>query len=461
MEFMKKVTIIFLLFFIFIFGVNAFAQEGQDSYDMSFEQAYELMFVNNNSLKAAMKAKDVARHQKNAALGLYSPKVGINTTVAMLDHDIAMHVNMTPLAPVTKTMTLQNKNLWEASGAITWNIFTGGKIIAANQAASAKYKISDYKLEEVKGNLTSDLIKRYYGVCLAQDVVKVRQDVYDATKKHLEDAKKYEKEGFIAHSETLHAEVAFAKADRELKASKRDLQVVNDALIRLVKAQNVDLDGVSVNPTSRLFIYKNDLPDIEVIKNDVLANSPLIKQSEGKNKVVNANYKAKLADYSPIVTVGACDIFANDSLSPLVPRMAFAATANWMVFDGFSRLNNVKAAKALKSQVEFEHADIQTTLMTYADKLYNELLKAKEQYESTDSSIKSAEEAVRVTTLSFKEGFSTSLSVTDAQVALSAEKIDRLNALYKFDIALIELLRLEGQTGKIFEYINNSETEQL
>ena len=99
--------------------------------------------------------------------------------------------------------------------------------------------------------------------------------------------------------------------------------------------------------------------------------------------------------------------------------------------------------------------------MTYADKLYNELLKAKEQYESTDSSIKSAEEAVRVTTLSFKEGFSTSLSVTDAQVALSAEKIDRLNALYKFDIALIELLRLEGQTGKIFEYINNSETEQL
>lgn len=64
MEFMKKVTIIFLLFFIFIFGVNAFAQEGQDSYDMSFEQAYELMFVNNNSLKAAMKAKDVARHQK-------------------------------------------------------------------------------------------------------------------------------------------------------------------------------------------------------------------------------------------------------------------------------------------------------------------------------------------------------------------------------------------------------------
>ena len=111
MDFMKKVTIIFLLFYIFIFGVNAIAQEVQDSYDMSFEQAYELMFVNNNSLKAAMKAKDVARHQKNAALGLYSPKVGINTTVAMLDHDIAMHVNMAPLAPVTKTMTLQNKNL--------------------------------------------------------------------------------------------------------------------------------------------------------------------------------------------------------------------------------------------------------------------------------------------------------------------------------------------------------------
>lgn len=452
---MKKILIYSLIFILQLFNANMVNAEENKGYDLSFEQAYELMLVNSNELKSAEYGKTAARYERNSARGLFSPKVGINTTVAMLDHDIAMKV------PGLGTMPLQNKNLWLGSAGVVWNVFTGGKIIAANQIANAKYGISDYRYIQKKSALMTDLIKKYYGVCLMQDVLKVREEVLTLTEKHLSDAIKYEQQGLIAKSERLHAEVAKAKAERDYKAAKKDLNVANSALYRLIKADGVNADNIAINPQSRLFMSNNDLPDIKNVQTAILDNSPLLKQAKAKTKITKAVYNSKKADYLPMVSVGAYDIFGADSLSNLVPRMALAATANMTVFDGFSRYNNLKAAKAVNMQAKIDVDVLENKLLTYSEKLYSDILKAKEQYESTDKSIESAKEALRITTLSFKEGFSPSLSVTDAQTALSGEKIARLKAMYDYDVSLAQLIELCGDTDEIFDYINNSVTERL
>lgn len=152
---------------------------------------------------------------------------------------------------------------------------------------------------------------------------------------------------------------------------------------------------------------------------------------------------------------------ASDDLTQLAPRWALGGTVNFTVFDGLSRYNNLKAAKAVKEQTEFEIEDAKEGIELLVNKYYQELLKYQEQYESTDKSIERAQEALRVSKLSFKEGLSTSLSVTDAQSALAAVKIARLSSVYNYDVTLAELISLQGRAGEIVEYIKNSKTEKL
>lgn len=447
-----------------IVGQMAFCDEVKQAsvhtYELSFEQAYELMFANNNALKASHEEVEVKRHEKNAAIGHFFPKVGLNTTYLHFGEDIALTANL-PKPLGSQSLTLQNENLWFASAGAVWNVFTGGKILALNSAARAKLAGANQKHRQIANELTVELVKRYYGLRFAKDVCVVRKQVYDGIKKHLEYAILLEKAGIIPKSERLHAEVAFANAQRELSAANRDVAVIEEGLKTLIKDETVNLDGVSINPSSQLFVYKDEIPKLEELKKTAMENNPQLKQIEAKTEVVKAHYRSEVANYSPMVSLFAYDIFTQSNLSHGIPRFAVGASANWLLFDGLTRENNIKAASSMKKQVAYETIDAQNNIESLVVKQYQELYKYQEQYESTNTSIDNAKEALRVTELGFKEGISSSLSVIDAQMALSKVKIERLNAVYNYDLTLTDLLKTTGKSDDIFTYINNSRKEGL
>lgn len=432
---------------------------GIEKIDLSFEQAYELMLVNNNALKASTEAIKQSKYEKNAALGEFFPKIGLNTSYVHFDNPI----NVTTTVPMMGSLTtnLQQENLFTASGGVVWNIFTGGKILALNSAARAKYEATNEKYRAVKDELTVELVKRYYGLRLARDVVEVRAQYRDGVKKHLEDAKKLEKAGLIAKSERLHAEVAYEQAERNFKASVRDANVLEEGLKNLIKEESVDLKNVSINPQSLLFMYNKDFKSLEELKKLAMENNPMLKQVEAKKKIANAKFRGEVANYSPTLTLFAYDIFGANDLSHQVPRWAVGGSVNFMVFDGFSRYNKVRAADAGRNQVKYEIIDAQYNIESLVTKQYQELMKYSEQYKSTDKSIESAQEALRTANLGFREGLKTSLDVIDAQLALSGVKIERLKALYDYDLTMSEILKTTGNTSEILEYISNSDIECL
>ena len=386
---------------------------------------------------------------------IFLPKVGVNSTYVQFNDPIT--VGMGPLG----SLTLQDKTLWFASAGVTWNIFTGGKIIAMNTAARARLDATSEKYRLVKNDLTAELVKRYFGLRLANDVVTVRKQVYDATKKHLEDAKKLEKVGIIPKSERLHAEVAFSQAEIAYDSAIRDRNIIEEGLKTLIKADNVNLKGVEVDPNSLLFIYKNQFSSLDEFKAKAMESNPNLKQLGAKKKIAQANYRSEVANYSPTVSLFAYDIFSSQNQSYQIPTWAFGGTVNWLVFDGLTRENNIKAAKSLQKQVCYETVDAQNNIESLVTKKYEELYKYKTQFEQTTKSIESAKEALRTATVAFSEGMGTSLAVTDAQAALSGVKVQRLNAVYNYDVVLTELLGTGGGAEEILNYIKNSSGEKL
>ena len=435
---------------------------GIERVDLTFEQAYELMLENNNKLKAYNELIKQMKFEKRSALGQFSPKVVLNATYIHFDDNLTLTSSGKVMAiPFSANTLIQDQNVFTAGGAVVWNIFTGGKLLSNHAAARAKLEASNEKYKEVQDELTLELVKRYYGLRMARDVVEVRKQVADGIGQHLKDAKLLEKEGIISKSERLHAEVAYADAMRDYKASLRDANVIEEGLKTLIKAQDANLKDVCIQPNSLLFVYDDSTIDIVAMKENVKANNPQLKQLRAKKKALNAKYHAKMANYSPTLSLFAYDVAAASHLSEAFPRAAIGGTANWLLFDGFSRYNDVKAANSERKMVDFEISDAEYNLESLVVKQYQELMKYKEQYDSSSKSIENAQEALRTSSLAFKEGFGTSLQVTDAQMMLSKVKIERLNSIYNYDVTLADLLKTNGDTKAILNYVSNSKTEKF
>lgn len=468
-DIMKNLLAIFIIFlglssdFVFCAEVQ---KGGIEKVYLTFEQAYELMLENNNSLKAYNELINKMKYEKKSAIGQFFPKVALNATYLHFSEDMtltssgSMKIGALPLSFNASTL-IQERNVFTMGGVAIWNIFTGGKLLSNHAAARAKLEASNEKYREIKDNLTCELVKRYFGLRFSRDVVNVRKQVLDGMSKHLKEAKLLEKEGIISKSERLHAEVAYANALRDYKSALRDVNVAEEGLKTLIKSQDANLKDVSIEPVSLLFIYNKSDVDVSAMKENALKNNPQLNQLRAKQKIMTAKYHAKLANYSPTVSLVAYDIAAAGQLSEAIPRFAVGATANWLLFDGLSRLNDVKAANCERKMVNYEIADAEYNIESLVIKQYQELMKNKEQYESSNSSINNAQEALRTATLAFKEGFGTSLQVTDAQMMLSKVKMERLKSLYDYDVTLTDLLKTNGDTNEILNYIITSKTEDF
>lgn len=455
---MKKLL---LLFVLFCFSSSSYAVEAQKSgvelVDLSFEQAYELMLENNNALKSHNEKVKQAKFEKNSAMGQFAPKIVMNSTYFHFSDEMNLTTRDKVMGmPVSITSHIQDKNLFTFGGGVVWNIFTGGKLLSNNAAARAKYEATNALYRDIKDDLTVELVKRYYGLRLAREVADVRKQTADCIENHVKDARLLEKEGIISKAERLHAEVAYSDAMRDYKASLRDVNVVEESLKTLIKAKDVNLKDVRIEPASLLFVYDDTSVDVEAMRENALKNNPKIKQLEQKRKIMDAKYHSKVAEYMPTVSLFAMDIVGASNLSETVPRGAIGGSANMILFDGFSRTNNVRAAKAERKSVDYEIENAKYNIECLVVKQYQELMKYKECYDSAEKSLETAEEALRVANLSFKEGFATSLQVTDAQMMLLKVKIERLNSIYKYDVTLADLLKTNGDAEEILNYISSS-----
>jgi outer membrane protein TolC len=433
--------------------------------DISFTEALNIMRRTNKTLSSAQNEEVRFNYERKAARGLFFPRLDANASFTEMDDKIIIDLNdirsamlflhsdnpVANMLPSFETQ-VQNKGFWKLNATLTWPIFTGGKILAANNAAEARLNESQEKTKQVEDRLISELVSRYFGLRLAKSVVDIRKQVLDAMDQHLYEAKKLEEEGMIAKAERLHAEVFHSEAEREYKNAKRNMGMARAAL------NNTLSDDVDFEPISPLFIFK-EIEPLSYYQQAAAEHNPILKQVDSKRELAHQGYKKEIAEFLPQVYLfGKKEIYTKD-LTLLEPDWAVGVGLKINIFEGLAKYNRLKASEYLENQVSDLYTKAQRDILTLVEKRYNELMDALEQYESTDAALEFAQEYVRVRTRAFEEGLSTSVEVVDAQLALSRVKIERLTALYNFDVSLANLLEASGQNNEFEVYFNRSDVE--
>ena len=234
---MNKVNFFWIpvLILLILNDTKADAKEPAGMRKLSFDQALEITSQNSHTLKQAdylQKQKDQEAH---AARSLYFPNIGIMADyVAMSD---PIHLDLTgvkdAIVPLYQTLSkygkfgdvpglpddiatqvirgklaqglegvengnwdqmLQKKQFGTVAATFQWPLFTGGKILAANKAAGIGRKDAGENTRQKEGEMITELVERYYGLCLARQAVSVRNEILAGLQQHLEDAEKMENE---------------------------------------------------------------------------------------------------------------------------------------------------------------------------------------------------------------------------------------------------------------------------
>lgn len=437
----KLLTGIFLLF-----SLIGHAQ------DLSLKQAYEFMLEKNGDLNASSYNVQAMDEERKAMKGLYYPTVGVSGSYIYLDKDITVDLNASrdmvgglmnipnPEAVLGDwNFGLLDRNFGFASANVNWTIFAGGKINAANEASNLKLKLSENQHQIKEDELTLKLIDYYFKLKLAKEAENLRAEVYKTVELHNVQADKLFNNGMIAEVETLNAKVSLSNAKRELLAAQKDVSLAITAIQNLI-------GGSAFNNISTQFIEPVILSELTDIQKDMLDKNKQLKLLDDNFKLAEVGVKIEKSDYYPKIAAFGKHSLWKDNLSFAKTNWMVGIGAEWTIFNGFQREHKINASKYKVSQVEEIDKQARLNLSTYTEKIYNELQKQQEQYESLNADEVLAEKLKYMRTRAFEEGTGTSLEVIDATLKLTEIKLHKIKALYYYNIAYGELMVQLGET---------------
>ena len=497
-----------LIVLLLMSGLNLWGQTGLlESKNLTFEEALGLSLQNNHLIKQYNHKSLQMEQEMKAAKGLHLPRLSLSATYVYMSDNIELDLTpvrdaITPLYstlghygkfggvpnPDPKTnvampylpddvstavirgkmleglntvnnadwiQTIQEKKFGMVNAGFVMPIYTGGKINAANKAAKIKFEASEIESIQKSHELSCELVERYFGLILANQAVKVRQTVKDGMQRHLDDAQKLAQQGMIAQVEVLNAKVYYSDADRELKKSERQVEILNEAVLNTV----AETGNSKINPVSELF-YFDKIEELDFFKKKALENSPLLGQVNKKKELAQQGVKVEQSAYLPTVAATGTYDLVNKDLSPYLPDYMVGVGLQWSLFDGNARSRKVKAAKFQEMQADDFYAKAESDIHSAITKYYQELNMYLEQINELDAAMDFTAEYSRAREKAFTEGMATATQVSDANLAVAKAKIERLQAIYAWDVSLSKLLYYSGLSDQYAAYMGRPEAKQ-
>ena len=494
-----KVGILLLL----LLSMSARGQSPAEQRRISFEEALQLTLQNNYLIKQSGHQLQQMEQEVKAAKGLRFPRVSINAGYNVMEDRI--HFDLTPvrdaILPLYQTLgsygvfsgvpnpdpatngvlpilpdnvstqavrkkmldgatsvknatwdlTIQEKQFAMLDAGFLWPLFTGGKINAANKAAQIKYETVALENLQKSYELTNELIERYFGMVLADQSILVREEVKNTMLLHYQDADKLQKQGQIANVELLNAKLYLADSEREWQKSVRQRSILNEALLNTLAEKG----SFEVRPLTNLF-YLDSIEQVSYFYALAFQKSPLLAQLNKKKELANEGFKAEKSGQFPTIALTGMYDIANKDLSPYLPGYMVGLGMKWNLFEGSSQNKKIKALGYQKLQVEDFYQKTSSDIHTAINKYYQELSMYREQLQMLEASSDLASEYFRVRNKAFTEGMATSAQVADASLLMAKAKIDKLQAMYGYDVSLSKLLYYAGITDQFSQYMGRT-----
>lgn len=446
---------------------------------LSFTMAHEEMLSNNLEIQAARKAVEAAQFELRATRGLRFPTIDFVASYTLMQRDIEIDLGgakgalsntahdiinkgvssgvlslgiaelvvggLSPLLAADWGYTLQKRSVLMGAATITQPIYMGGRIDAAITAAEIRVNQAEYQLQAIINSATTQLVEYYYGVALAERNIEVRRNVVNGIRQHLYDAEAMEEEGLIPHSEVLYVQFRLSEAERELSLASSKLAIAREAISRVLNRECSD------NLTDRIFIV-DAIYNIDYYKQNAININPILLDVRGNIALSEQAIKVARAALLPEVAALGGAVIASHNLSNMIPRWSAGIGLRFNIFNGLTNERRLQAANRASEAIFTISESATNNIVLLIENEYYNTINSLKDIDMTKRSIEFARAYLESKSEGFKEGFTPSKELIDAELELQAAELKQLDAAYNFCKFLARLLEAAGLSDSFESY---------
>lgn len=400
----------------------------QDAYDAAL-RSYETVKISEENVVQGDSRVDQAWSYVYPRLTAYGAYTRYNET----------------LPPSGEGFLFQPLGQTQASLVLTQPLYTGGRTLAALRAAKTMQESSRSDLSSTKQTIMLDVADAYYGVIKAQKIVDVSKDSLERMERH---------------KKVTEREASTRRSKANISALLRANTLVSQARINLIMAEN----GLKIARQNLSLLTR--LPE-----DSALAEPPVVTVPEGTMGVLqetalkyredysSSKLTTKVAGENVTITEGAHypQIYAeggmryvDSSPSTMIDATTYYGGIRLQIplFEGGLMKAEVSEARSKLRQAELSSVLLKRNIETEVQEAYincrtlsSVLETVKVQYEYAKSNFDTVEGL-------FSEGLTPSLSLIDAQQALSLAERELVSATWGQQLAILRLQRSIGLLGK-------------
>ena len=436
-----------------------FAAKAQTPESLSLQEAISIALQQSQEMAVARQELRKADAQVDEAFGNALPTVDFNTRYT---YNIQRPVFFFPGEDgIVRPIEIGSKNALSADISVQQILFNSA-VLTGVGTAEIYAQISRQGLRTEAGDVILDVKRAYYGVLLSREVLKVNETLLKNAEANYENTRILFEAGLRAEFDAIRAEVTVANL-RPQVAEGRDMygNAIDGLKTTLgydnLLTEGMEVTGSFVEPTTGGEIAE----DYARLEREMLEHNPQLASLRLLADVNRELIEIDRSEYLPTVALfgtykyeGQADNLGDLDFQP----SAFAGiNVSLNIYNGGKTAARMEQSRVEYDQNRFRTAQLESALRLQLKSTLRRIDAALEQLRASERTIEQAERAYTISTATYRAGTGTQLQINDADLALAQSRLNRLNAVYNYNVALAELEHLIGRhvrlSGDEVEYV--------
>ena len=413
------------------------------------KQAIQISLKNNHEYKISLKDQGIARERVKAVWGQLVP---------VLESEISMARQYAENGFMSLLDGQYDIKVIQLKFGINPGIFYNSLMLSKKAS-----RIATLNARKIKHDIVFNVIKSYFSVLLAEELIGLREESISLLKENLKDVKTLYKTGTVPKYELLQAQVKL-KSKEPLLLEARNTYTLSFDLFNyylgketnLYKPDNIIIKSPDLKkPKKSVSSATKRLSAIALRKRPEIIQLKLKKEIAGHTKNVYSSYYIwptfmvggyyGVTKLLPNSTTGIPSSITGDRNWQQTWQVRFAATYRWsslLPFTSVSAKERQQKQSMKKTELQINRLKRLITISIKSN--YSKLLTSYHIIKSQKENVDRAREGVRIARVSYKAGVIKNSELLAAQLSLTQAKTSYINAINKYYLSLAALQKEMG-----------------
>ena len=442
---------------------------------LTVEDAVAIALSNNRDLRASELNLEAARGQVREAWGSVMPLVDAS---ASWTHNLSVpgsflpKIFFDPNADPDELVAVKfgSDNQWNLMLTAEQPLFQASAFLGLG--AADRYKALQEEAVRGAASMVSTRVRiRYFDVLLAQEGARLNENTVRRIQQSLEETQSMQRAGMVSDYDVLRLQVELANVEPNLRRSRNTAEAAKRALaveLGLTELDSVEVQGslsefdfsrpvVSAEQEFQLASWTAAAPKLaqETALELALANRSDLRQAALLEELRRTEVRVEQSEFLPRIA-----LFGNYSINAQNNDMDFfggsdrfrsygrqvGVRVTMPVFNGFKRPARLEQKNAALETARTQRNLLRDQVENQVKTIVDEVDEAHERGQAQRLALQQAQRGYEIARAEYREGISSPLELTDAEVALRQSEFNYAQAVYDY---LTARARLDEAIGVV------------